>query len=483
MGGIIRLLRGMNVLLFTAFFGFSLVFILVISSVFRLHWDSLFDTYQRSLLDSNVYRLMDDMRQAGIRSGLSEEDLVWLKRRANLYGILVQYASVDGQTVWMDMIRDFDVAYLHEADAYPYIIDGETAGMVRAANLAARNKLNPVMIEYQEQLQERTRWLYVSMVIAALVFSLFLARVLSKHLSQLEEQTNYIRMGRRDVKIVPRGPEEVRKLAVTLDEMVKELKKQEDWRQHLMEDLTHELRTPLTSMLSQIEAIQDGIYNADEQRIEEIYEELERLSRLINDLERLSEAESARFSIRIERTDMVRLARKVFANFQPLADSKGINMTFESPHVPCFCEVDRDKIVQVISNILSNAIKYNRPGGSIRMRVQSYPEYAEMICEDSGIGIGDEDLPYIFNRLYRADKSRSRLNSGAGLGLSIVRALVEAHNGEVTAQSELGAGSIFTVRIPVHYIPPNDEPWGHPSPSGSKFNRSTRAQTIVSFSK
>lgn len=186
----------------------------------------------------------------------------------------------------------------------------------------------------------------------------------------------------------------------------------------------------------------------DEAMMKDIYEELERLSRLINDMERLSEAESARFSLRIERTDIVRLARRVYDNFLPLARNKGLRMIFESTNVPCFCEVDRDKMIQVISNIISNAIKYNRDGGKIWLSVDYTPDYTFIICTDNGIGISEEDLPYIFNRLYRADKSRSRFNSGVGLGLSIVEALVQAHGGEVKAESELGKGTRITVKLP-----------------------------------
>ncbi|MFD0958374.1 sensor histidine kinase [Paenibacillus chungangensis] len=454
----LRFFRRMNVLLFMTFFLFSLVFILLLSTVYNFHWDSLFDTYQESLLDSSSYRLIDDMRAAGIGRGEPDEaDQAWIKRRANLYGILIQYTSVEGDVLWLDTIGNFDSGYLEEVREYAYVISGETVGVLRTANLVSRNKLNPATIEYQEQLAFRSRIMYASIIIVSLLFSLWIAKALSKHLVQLTDQTNLIRMGRRDLVIPVRGPEEVRRLAVTLEEMVKELKKQEDWRQHLMEDLTHELRTPLTSMLTQLEAIQDGVYEADGTRMQEIYEELERLSRLINDLERLSEAESAKFSLHIRRTDMMRLARRVFENFQSLARSKDIKLTFESTHVPCFCEIDRDKFVQVISNLLFNAIKYNQPGGTVCLRVICHAEYTDIQCEDTGIGINDEDLPYVFNRLYRSDKSRSRFNSGVGLGLSIVKALVEAHNGEVYAVSELGRGSVFTVRIPNVFMSPGDE--------------------------
>lgn len=421
----------------------------MISTLYNFHWDLLFSNYQTKLLTSHAYKLMDDMRLEGITSGpLNEKESAWIIRRANLYGILIQYKSKNKEEIWVDMFNHFDDTDISDTVQVPFVVEGETRGYIQAGYLGANNELNPIVIEYKETMQFRSRFVYVLVIFVSFLVSLWISRLLSKNLKNLEEQTNLIRMGKRNLVIPIQGPEEVRKLAETLREMMKELKKQEDWRQHLMEDLTHELRTPLTSMLSQIEAIMDGIYEADEAMMKDIYEELERLSRLINDMERLSEAESARFSLRIERTDIVRLARRVYDNFLPLARNKGLRMIFESTNVPCFCEVDRDKMIQVISNIISNAIKYNRDGGKIWLSVDYTPDYTFIICTDNGIGISEEDLPYIFNRLYRADKSRSRFNSGVGLGLSIVEALVQAHGGEVKAESELGKGTRITVKLP-----------------------------------
>jgi signal transduction histidine kinase len=276
-------------------------------------------------------------------------------------------------------------------------------------------------------------------------------------LKNVYDLANQISLGKRDITIPVKGPEEVRRLAATLNEMSKELKKQEDWRHHLMEDLAHELRTPLTSLLSQIEAIVDGVYEADNERMQDIYEELIRLSRLVNDLERLSEAEGARFTMNIRRTNMVQLAKRVYSNYLPVARSKSIKLNFESANVPCYAEVDRDKIVQVISNLVLNAIKYTPEGGKVTLGVDWNVNETIIYCEDNGMGISEQDLPYIFNRLYRADKSRSRFSGGVGLGLSIAKALVEAHDGKIEAESQLGKGSRFTVTLPNVYNPYKDE--------------------------
>jgi signal transduction histidine kinase len=255
-------------------------------------------------------------------------------------------------------------------------------------------------------------------------------------------------MGRRDIAAPVRGPAEIRKLAITLNEMSAELKKQEEWREHLMEDLAHELRTPLMSILVQIEAILDGIRDPDPARMGMIYHELERLARLLNDLQKLSEAENAQFSLRLKRTNMVQLTRSVYLSFLPIAEEKRVKLSFESVNVPCYALVDRDRMIQVISNLVSNAIKYTPAGGRVVLSVDWTADYTLIACKDNGIGIAEEDQPYVFNRLYRVDKSRSRFSGGVGIGLSIAKALAEAHHGRITLESKLGEGSTFTVIVP-----------------------------------
>jgi two-component system sensor histidine kinase BaeS len=447
--GIVSMLRKMNVVLFITFLLYSILLLSAISYLYKFNWDSVFKSYQVNMMETNTYKLMDEMREQDISlTSLNELQSRWVVRRANMYGILIQAVDKNKQTIWIDTITSFDSPDLSPIKEFPYHIHGEKVGYIRVTSVGAYFDLNPVVIEYKQQMSRRSQVLFFSMALVSIGLSLIVARLLSKHLHGLGYFANQIRRGQRDVNIPVRGPEEVRQLAVTLNEMNSELKKQEDWRQHLMEDITHELRTPFTSMLSQLEAIMDGVYEPTKERFVEIYDELDRLSRLANDLESLSEAESARFTLHIHNTNMVQLARRVYQNFLPMAKNKEIKLLFEPTHVPCYAEVDQDKVVQVISNLLSNAIKYTENGGRVTLYVDWKPDFTLIMCEDNGIGIGGEDLPYIFNRLYRVDKSRSRFSGGVGLGLSIVKALVEAHDGKVEVTSELGKGSEFTVLIP-----------------------------------
>ncbi|MDF2815006.1 MAG: two-component system sensor histidine kinase [Paenibacillus sp.] len=449
----LHLFRKMNVILFLSLVLFSSVFILLIVSLYNMNWNQLFDSFKGKDLDKAVYLIMDDMRKEQIVEGpLTEQQSDWLKRRAVLYGVMLRYENEDTKEIWFDTFAKSNRE--PEDDVWRgvvYVNGGNLNGIVKVSHLAEKGELDPAFQGFREMMRKRTNLLIGAIIVVAIVFSLLISRKLSRHLQLVYTMAADISAGKRDVSIPVRGPEEVRRLATTLNDMTAELKRQEDWRYHLMEDFMHELRTPLTSILSQVEAIVDGLFEPDPERLQDIYDEMVRLSRLVNDLERLSEAEAARFTMIVRRTNMTELVRRMYLNNKALAREKGIKLLFEPTNVPCYAEVDRDKIVQVMTNLMLNAIRYTSEGGTITLRVDWSADVTIVECEDTGIGIKAEDLPYIFNRLYRADKSRSRFSGGVGLGLSIAKALVEAHNGKIEATSVVGRGSSFVIRLPNVY--------------------------------
>jgi len=443
--------RKMNVILFITLQCCFLLIISVIAYGYNFNWQNVFDSYQQDQLKVNAYKFIDDIRNEDLSIGpYDEEQKSWLTRRATLYGILVRYEE-SRNNVWFDMFNRVQNENELIIQQYPVVAKGQMRGMLRVAYMKDVNQIDPNVVAYEKMMRTRSAILYGVLILFSVVVSFFVARLLSVHLQRLQETANKIRLGNWDVQAVVTGPEEVRRLALTLNELSRELKKQEDWRHHLMEDLTHELRTPLTSMLSQLEAMIDGIYEVDLEWLQQIYDELIRLTRLMNDMEKLSEAEAARFTINIRRVNMVQLAQNVYRNFQQMARSKGVKLQFMPTNAPCYAEVDRDKMIQVMNNIVSNAIKYTDEGGKVTLGVDWTVDSTIIYCEDTGIGISAADLPYVFNRLYRVDKSRSRFSGGVGLGLSIVKALVEAHEGKIEVSSKLGSGSMFKVTIPNVY--------------------------------
>jgi signal transduction histidine kinase len=224
------------------------------------------------------------------------------------------------------------------------------------------------------------------------------------------------------------------------------LDSQEALRKRLTNDVAHELRTPLTAISSYLEMMIEGIWKPTPERLRSCYEEIERITGLVSDLERLAKVENE--NLRLEKADMdlLALAQTVAGNFESESVKKKLSLIVsgEEPHV----NADKNRLAQVITNLLSNAIKYTPEGGSVRITVKDTPKNGVIIVKDTGIGIPKDELPLIFERFYRTDKSRSRRTGGAGIGLTIAKSVVEAHGGSVTVESGTEQGSEFTVEIP-----------------------------------
>ena len=201
-----------------------------------------------------------------------------------------------------------------------------------------------------------------------------------------------------------------------------------------MSDIAHELRNPVAVIKSHLEAIEDGVWEPTPERIRLTVSEVDRLSQLIREVEKLTSIEGAAHSLSVEETDASSVVEKASLVFDPLYKNKGVELKRDiEPGV--MMQLDGAKMRQVVENLLSNALRYTDAGGSVTVA-------------DTGIGIAAKDLPYIFERFYRTDVSRARTSGGIGIGLAIVKAIVEAHGGTIEVESEPGKGTRFTVKIP-----------------------------------
>jgi signal transduction histidine kinase len=244
-----------------------------------------------------------------------------------------------------------------------------------------------------------------------------------------------------------RSRDEVGELARTFNTMAEELKRADEMRRNLVADVAHELRTPLTNIRGYIEAIRDGLVKPDAATLNSIYEEVLLLSRLIEDLQLLALAEAGQLPLHLQTCDLSEVVRKAAAAVQPQAEAKGLSLTVAVPgRLPV--RADPERTGQVLRNLLTNAVNYTPRGGRITVAVEEAGEEAEVRVVDTGVGIPPEELPYIFERFYRVDKSRSRATGGTGLGLTIARRLVEAQGGRMRAESQVGRGSTFIFTLP-----------------------------------
>ena len=239
---------------------------------------------------------------------------------------------------------------------------------------------------------------------------------------------------------------ELAQLGQAIDHMAENLEKQEEVRRQLTSDVAHELRTPVANVSSQLEAIIEEVWEPTKERLQSCYDELGRISGIISDLEKLRQIEASNMVLEKEPVDLLELAQAVKTAFEPELAKKKLTcmVTGESAII----SGDQKRLHQVIFNLVSNAVKYSTESGQILIDIHNLGKNVQLTVKDQGIGIPKEDIPLIFERFYRTDRSRNRKTGGAGIGLTITKTIVLAHGGSISVESVEGCGSCFTVVLP-----------------------------------
>jgi histidine kinase len=239
-------------------------------------------------------------------------------------------------------------------------------------------------------------------------------------------------------------------LAVSFNQMAEQLEQTETMRRQLIADISHELRTPLTAIKGSMEGLIDGVLEAGESTYQQIYREADRLQHLVEDLQELSRVEAVQF--KLNKKDMLpgELVKEAVSSLEAAFNKKGVSLDFEGNDHLSAIQADPDRILQVLQNLLGNALQFTPKGDSVHVQVREIPGFLEFSVTDTGIGIDESHLPHIFERFYRADPSRSRANGGgSGIGLTISKSLVEAHGGTMRAESAgKNKGSRFVFTLP-----------------------------------
>jgi two-component system, OmpR family, sensor histidine kinase BaeS len=321
----------------------------------------------------------------------------------------------------------------------------------RVGSLAAAPAGGSVITATDRQLAASLNRLYVLAAISAAVIAIVLgcgiAAVVARPLRRLRTAAERLQSGELDVAIPAGGPIELQDLGHALDALRRTLKRQENARREIAADLAHELRTPVATLLGRIEALQDGVLPPDNHNLETMRTDTLRLKRLADDIDQLAEADKAAFFLQHTRVDLSAIARAQTDAATLAFQAAGISLSADLRPAPVIG--DPDRLAQICANLLTNARSYTPAGGSVAVGVRAERTQALLTLADTGIGIAPEDLPRIFERFWRADRSRSRATGGAGIGLAIVRALVSAHGGFIQTRSELGHGTTITIRIPL----------------------------------
>jgi len=286
-------------------------------------------------------------------------------------------------------------------------------------------------------------------VAIALLITFVLSRRILAPVKALTQAARRLGKGDFSQRVHIRDKGEVGELAQSFNSMAGDLERAEQLRRNMVADAAHELRTPLSNIRGYLEAIRDGVVKPDVATISSLYEEVTLLSRLIDDLQELSLADAGELNLICQKEDISKLIDEAVAALQPQAATKDLVLAVDLPEKLPLVNIDSHRIKQVLRNLLDNAVAHTAKGGTIAVTARQEGNCVEVTVSDTGEGIPAEDLPNIFERFYRVDKSRTRATGGSGLGLTIAKRLVEAHGGRIEVQSELGKGSRFAFTLPV----------------------------------
>lgn len=311
-----------------------------------------------------------------------------------------------------------------------------------------------VQARFEQQIIELAQTLLVRALIivgvGGMVAGVILSRMLSAPLQDLAAGARAIAGRDLAYRVPVRGSDEMRTVAESFNDMAGQLEQAEGLRRQLLADVAHELRNPVHVLQGNLQAILDGVYPLNEEELARLLGQTEHLTRLVSDLHELALAEARRLPLYRRSVAMGGLVKESAGAFQPLAAAQQIDLRVELLGVPPAASVDPARIRQTIQNLLGNALRHTPPGGRIRVTLAEQAGRAVITVTDSGSGIAPEHLPQVFDRFFRADSARDRESGGAGLGLAIAKAIVEAHDGDIRAESAgVGLGSTFVFSLPL----------------------------------
>ena len=327
-----------------------------------------------------------------------------------------------------------------------------------SGNIAGNNEkmVSDLFSQYNKAVLEAVTYAALAALVGAVLASFLISRQVVTPTLRMMSLSKRIAEGEYEERLLlPDGQQagqidELGRLALSFNQMADKLEKTETMRRELIGDITHELRTPLTAVKGYLEGMMDGVFPADPETYQQIHSEIDRLQRLVNDLQELSRVEAGAFQLMLTPVSPASLIERIQNTLGRQFEEKNIQFEIDiEPNLPDI-NVDKDRIIQVLTNLVGNALQYTPSGGKVTLLVRREPSDLLFSVKDSGIGISADQIPLIFNRFYRTDKSRTRTSGGSGIGLTIARALVKVHQGKIWAESMgEGKGSTFSFQIPL----------------------------------
>ena len=448
-----------------AFFALTAVMtVLVLISVLGIVWENRFTTYTRENLQNTVDTTALNMSQAYARAEGWNADVLSIARQASATNsdIGIQVLDVSGVVLYDDSAPNARrpggnsaLSGPQTGDAVVYAVvqnlQGEPVGSIRIWTFGSEPFLTQRDIAFRNGSYQAISLAAAIAISLSGLIGILASRSLTKPVRRITETAVQIRSGNLAARSGIRGENELGRLGETFDDMASSLERDIKLERRLTSDVAHELRTPLMAIMATVEAIQDGILPADEERLENIVSESRRLSRLVDAMLHLSRLENGKTKFNPESVNVVAMVASLVAVQETLFKENNRTLTFVdmTPEGNCFVDIDSDMIREALTNLLSNAIRYTDDGGHVVITVSIDDNDAVISVTDDGMGIAPEDIPQTFSRFWRAEESRERASGGLGVGLAITKEIMDRHNGTISVESELGKGTTFSLHLPL----------------------------------
>lgn len=348
-----------------------------------------------------------------------------------------------------ELAKDFEPDNATKVAISNITVNGEVVGSVRVWVYGSTTLMN----QLDEKFRDNTyRALLIAAAVAIVIASLLglvFARSLVSPINRIIKTAKELSDGDYDARTNMKGEDEVSQLGMTLDDMARSIERDRELERRLTSDVAHELRTPLMAIQATVEAMIDGVYDVDEEHLALVDSEVTRLSRLVDALLKLSRLENRTQPFKEEVVNLGELIEGVVISHEVFVVDSGLSIEYHAqPNVKVIC--DPDKIKQAVANLLSNAVRYTPEGGSIFIEVRREGRVAAIDVADTGVGLTPEEEKMVFSRFWRADAGRNRESGGLGVGLAVVKEIVDRHKGRVLVRGEKGVGSTFTILLPLY---------------------------------
>ena len=446
----------------------SLIIIVILSIALSINsvFNKKFEQYIIRNNENEISNIIDSIRSKYVNGEWELSSIQQIGEDAISNGIFVDLYDKDSNLVWGAMTYNKNMChmvmgsiennmnYMINKNKSNYTeklfeiknLDNEIIGNIKIGSYGLLYYIDND-VDFLKEINKVITSIGIVMVLITIFIAILISNNISKPVEVVSNMANLIGDGDYDNKIdYDSNIVEIDVLIKSINNLSAKLEEQENLRKRLTTDISHELRTPLTSIQTHLEAMIDGIWEPDTERLNSVNEEVIRLTNLVNQLQNLAKFDSEKSKLNLAKVNVKNLIMNVVYNNQGKALEKNINIECDLESIDSY--LDKDKISQVIVNLLSNAIRYTNNGGKIF--ISSYKENNNLKIQfkDNGIGIPKENIKYIFERFYRVDESRSKNTGGIGVGLTIVKSIIDLHQGTIEVRSELNKGSEFIVILP-----------------------------------